>query len=233
VAVTINKKALSERDICFKYLTPAILQAGWDLHLQMREEYPLSPSRILVRGKLVSRGAAKRADYALFHKPGLPIAVVEAKDNNLGDGTQQALNYAEMLDVPFAFSSNGDGFLFHDMTGAGPAEQTLALDEFPSPAELWERFRAWKGWPPEIVLYMRSTSPSFGSSGPSMARSPRTIGSHSLGGITVGAVATAVRKPTQKSRFGPPGPSSRSSTVRHSASDRGRERSFWPGTAGR
>lgn len=162
---SINKKALSERDICSKYLTPSILEAGWDLHTQMREEYPLTNGRILVRGKLVTRGTAKRADYVLFRKPGLPIAVVEAKDNNhtVGDGMQQALSYAEMLDVPFAFSSNGDGFLLHDMTGSGPPERALSLDEFPSPDELWKRFRAWKGWPPEVEKVVEQDYYSDGS----------------------------------------------------------------------
>ncbi len=148
----MDKKALSERDICSKFLTPAILGAGWDLHAQMREEYPLTNGRIIVRGKLVSRANPKRADYVLFRKPGIPIAVIEAKDNNhtVGDGMQQALSYAEMLDVPFAFSSNGDSFLFHDMTSAGSTERTIALDAFPSPDELWNGYRSWKGLAPEV-----------------------------------------------------------------------------------
>lgn len=148
----MNKKALSERDICTKFLTPAIVGSGWDLLTQIREEYPLTNGRIIVRGKLVSRATPKRADYVLFRKPGIPIAVVEAKDNNhtIGDGMQQALNYAEMLDVPFAFSSNGDGFLLHDMSGRGKTEQALGLDEFPSPGDLWAGFRSWKGLSPEV-----------------------------------------------------------------------------------
>jgi type I restriction enzyme R subunit len=148
----VNKKALSERDICSKFLTPAIVWSGWDLLTQIREEYPLTNGRIIVRGKLVSRATPKRADYVLFRKPGIPIAVVEAKDNNhtVGDGMQQALNYAEMLDVPFAFSSNGDGFLFHDMSGSGKTERELSLDDFPSPTDLWAGYRSWKGLSPEI-----------------------------------------------------------------------------------
>ena len=115
----MNKKTLSERDICTKYITPAINSAGWDLHTQIREEFFFTKGRVIVKGKLHTRGEAKRADYLLLHKPNLPIAVIEAKDNNhtLGAGMQQALEYAEILDVPFAFSSNGDGFLFHDRTG--------------------------------------------------------------------------------------------------------------------
>jgi len=114
--------------------------------------------RIIVRGKLVSRGKAKRADYVLYYKPNIPIAIIEAKDNthSIGDGIQQALGYATTLNIPFVFSSNGDGFLFHDRTGvAAEKEINLALDAFPSPAELWEKYRTWKGLTPDeekIVL---------------------------------------------------------------------------------
>ncbi|MCA9251049.1 MAG: DEAD/DEAH box helicase family protein [Phycisphaerales bacterium] len=145
---SFDKKSLSEADIRTKYITPAILRAGWDKMTQMREEFPLTNGRIFVRGKLHVRGERKFADYVFFHKPGIPIAVVEAKDNNqdVGAGMQQALEYAEMLDVPFVFSSNGDAFLFHDRSGqSGVVEQPLALNAFPSHDELWPRFRAWKG----------------------------------------------------------------------------------------
>jgi type I restriction enzyme R subunit len=114
----------------------------------VREEVTFTAGRIIVRGKLHSRGAKKRADYLLYFKPNLPIAVIEAKDNNhgLGDGMQQGLSYAETLDLPFVFSSNGDGFLFHDRTGHAPqVETSLTLDEFPSPQELWQRYCVWKG----------------------------------------------------------------------------------------
>lgn len=144
----MDKKALSERDICTKFITPALRAAGWDELLQIREEYPITRGRIIVRGKLVSRGQAKRADYVLSVKPNIPIAVIEAKDNthSVGDGLQQALEYADTLQLPFVFSSNGDGFVFHDRTGHGGAsETTLALDGFPSPEALWARYRAWKG----------------------------------------------------------------------------------------
>ena len=121
----MNKKDLTERDICTKFITPALRRAGWDEMLQIREEVTITPGPIRVRGKLVSRGKGKRADYVLNVKPNVPIAVIEAKDNrhSVGDGIQQALGYAEMLNVPFAFSSNGDGFVFHDRTGnADPRE---------------------------------------------------------------------------------------------------------------
>lgn len=90
----INKKALSERDICTKYITPAIVeQAEWDLHTQVREEVTFTKGRVFVRGRLVSRGKTKRADYILYYKPNIPIAVIEAKDNNhsVGSGMQQSL----------------------------------------------------------------------------------------------------------------------------------------------
>jgi type I restriction enzyme R subunit len=107
-----NKKDMSERDICTQFIAPGIKDAGWDFPTQVREEVTLTDGRVIVRGRLVSRGKRKRADYVLYHKPNMPIAVIEAKDNNcsVGAGMQQALEYADMLDAPFAFSSNGDGF---------------------------------------------------------------------------------------------------------------------------
>jgi type I restriction enzyme, R subunit len=143
----MDKRALSERDICSKLITPSVLAAGWDDQLQIREEVSFTKGRIIVRGKLVTRGKAKRADYILYYKPNIPIALIEAKDNtrSVGDGMQQALEYAETLDIPFVFSSNGDGFLFHDRTGLSQTKETnIPLDAFPSPAELWARYRQWK-----------------------------------------------------------------------------------------
>jgi len=154
----MDKRALSERDICTKFITPALRKAGWDEMLQIREEVGFTKGRIIVRGKLVSRGKAKRADYILYFKPNIPLALIEAKDNShsVGDGMQQGLEYATTLDIPFVFSSNGDGFVFHDRTGAsGATETTLALDAFPSSADLWALYRAWKSLTPEaekIVL---------------------------------------------------------------------------------
>ena len=144
----MDKNLLSERDICTKFITPALRQAGWDEMAQIREEVSFTKGRIIVRGKLVTRGQAKRADYILYFKPNIPLALIEAKDNahSVGDGMQQGLEYATTLDIPFVFSSNGDGFVFHDRTGTGGAIETnLALDAFPSPAVLWGRYRAWKG----------------------------------------------------------------------------------------
>jgi type I restriction enzyme R subunit len=139
------KKSLSERDICTKFITPAVKQAGWDVLSQIREEVSFTKCRIIVRGRLVTRGKAKRADYILYYKPNIPIALIEAKDNNyaVGDGMQQALEYAATLDIPFVFSSNGDAFLFHDRTGqSGQTETDLPLDAFPTPESLWAKFRA-------------------------------------------------------------------------------------------
>lgn len=143
-----NKKNLSERDICTQFITPALQRAGWDFATQVREEVSFTKGRIIVRGKLHTRGKLKRADYILYYAPNIPIALIEAKDNNhsVGDGMQQGLNYGETLDVPFVFSSNGDAFLVHDRTGQHtPIEQQLALDAFPSPSELWQRYCNWKG----------------------------------------------------------------------------------------
>ena len=141
---------LSERDVCTKLITPALVAAGWDIQTQVREEVPFTKGRIIVRGRLVTRGKAKRADYLLYYKH-LPIAVIEAKDEShaLGDGMQQALEYAAALDVPFVFTSNGAGFMFHDRTGRStPVEQALTLSEFPGPDNLWARYQAWKGLAP-------------------------------------------------------------------------------------
>lgn len=143
----MDKRLLSERDICSKYILPALTGAGWDLHTQIAEERTLTAGRIIVRGKLVARGQKKRADFVLYLKPNIPIAIIEAKDNRhaVGDGIQQALKYAKMLRVPFAFSSNGDGFVFHDLTGhSQEAETEIALDAFPSPEQLRAKFLAWK-----------------------------------------------------------------------------------------
>jgi type I restriction enzyme R subunit len=144
----VNKRDLSERDICTKFITPAVLDSGWDLHTQIREEVTFTAGRIIVRGKLVGRGKKKRADYILYHKPNIPIALIEAKDNrhSMGDGMQQALGYADSLDIPFAYSSNGDGFLEHDRVGSiDSVERELTLSEFPSPEELWQRYCTAKG----------------------------------------------------------------------------------------
>jgi len=97
----MNKRDLTERDICTKFITPAVLRAGWDLQTQIREEVFFTAGRIIVRGKLVTRGKAKRADYILYYKANIPIAVIEAKANthSVGDGMQQALGYPKFRKV--------------------------------------------------------------------------------------------------------------------------------------
>lgn len=142
-----SKKDLTERDICTKYITPALVRSGWDIQLQVLEEFAFTHGRIYVKGKLTARGEQKRADYILFYKPGIPVAIIEAKDNQhtVGAGMQQGLRYAEILDVPCVFSSNGDGFLFHDRTiTEGEVEKELTLEEFPTPDQLWLRYKVFK-----------------------------------------------------------------------------------------
>jgi type I restriction enzyme R subunit len=157
----MNKKSLSESDICDRFISPALTRSGWD-ETRWRREYAFTAGRIIVRGELVARGKQKRADYLLFYKSNIPIAIIEAKDNthSIGAGMQQGLAYSAALDIPFVFSSNGDGFLFHDKTGnADQIETTLSLDEFPSPEELWDRYKVWKKIEPASEPLV--TSPSY------------------------------------------------------------------------
>lgn len=143
----MNKKNLSESDIKAKFITPAILNAGWDELTQIGREIFFTDGRIYVKGKLTARGKRKFADYILFYKPNVPIAIIEAKDNKhtLKSGIQQALSYANTLDIPCVFSSNGDGFYFHDKTATdGIVEKEITLSEFPNPEELWEKYKKYK-----------------------------------------------------------------------------------------
>lgn len=143
-----DKKSLTETEIRTRYITPAITGAGWQLP-QLREEFfYFTKGRIVVQGKKATRKEAKKVDYLLYYKPNLPLAVVEAKDNNHneGDGMQQAVDYGEHLDVPFVFTSNGDSFVLHDRTGLmDQVEQTIGLDEFPSPERLYNLYKQWRG----------------------------------------------------------------------------------------
>ena len=135
---------MTEEDVKVKYITPALQNKDWDPKTQMRFEYYYTAGKINVRGNITQRSSGKKVDYLLYYKSNLPIAVVEAKDNThqVADGLQQGIGYAEDLDVPFAYSSNGFGFREHDMiTGA---ERNLAMDEFPTAKELWERYKAEK-----------------------------------------------------------------------------------------
>lgn len=143
-----SKKELSERDICTQFIIPALQKSGWDIGKQVREEVFFTDGRIYVKGPLTARGSRKRADIIVYYKPNIPIAVIEAKDNNhpLGAGMQQGLQYAQILDIPVAYSSNGDGFLEHDRSNyLGKVERELSLGDFPSPQELWDRYKKYKG----------------------------------------------------------------------------------------
>jgi len=139
-------KKLTEEDIKFRYITPAIEQAGWTKS-QVLMEYFFTDGQVLVRGNTVKRGKRKKADYLLTHKDGqFPLAIVEAKDadHSVGAGIQQAMDYAEILNIPFAYSSNGSGFIEHDFfTGA---ERELEMNEFPDENELWNRYIQGKGF---------------------------------------------------------------------------------------
>ena len=142
-----NKRQLSEADICTQYILPALVRAGWDISKQVREQVYFTDGRIYVQGNKTKRGTGKKADYILYHKPNIPIAIIEAKKNifSLGNGIQQALEYADILDLPVAFSSNGDGFLEHDRSGfSSLVEQELSLDNFPSPDQLWQKYKKYK-----------------------------------------------------------------------------------------
>lgn len=145
----MNKNHLSEDDISVKFITQALINAGWD-ETQIRRQVSFTKGRIIVRGKLVSRGKAKKADFVLYYQH-IPIALIEAKKSKFADGhgMQQGLNYAITLQIPFVFTSNGNGFVFHDRTGQSAAMETnLALDAFPSPTELWLKYQQWKGLTP-------------------------------------------------------------------------------------
>lgn len=143
-----NQNQFSERDVCTKLINPAIVAAGWNIQTQVREEVSFTDGRIIVQGKMHTRGKQKRADYILYYKPNIPIAIIEAKDNkhSVAAGMQQALEYANILQIPFVFSSNGDAFIFHDKTiSEGQIEKELRLDEFPSPEVLWQKYLKFKG----------------------------------------------------------------------------------------
>lgn len=142
----MSSKTMSEDDVRAKYITPAVIRAGWPEQMIRRQVF-FTNGRIYVKGQLTARGKRKFADYVLYYKPNIPLALIEAKDNGhtIGAGMQQALDYARTLDIPFVFSSNGKGFLFHDNTVInGAIERELSMDEFPSPTVLWEKYKQYK-----------------------------------------------------------------------------------------
>ncbi|MDH5931413.1 DEAD/DEAH box helicase family protein [Vibrio splendidus] len=146
-----QKIKLTETEVRNLHIRPAIVKAGWEPITQMREE-EITKGQIVVKGNASSRNKSKilKPDFTLYYKLGIPLAAVEAKSNefSIEHGMSQAIDYARYLDVPFAFSSNGDGFCFHDKTAIFPnkLETTIALHEFPSPEELWQKYTKWKKW---------------------------------------------------------------------------------------
>lgn len=154
----MDKRKLTEKDIITKFIIPAVDSAGWDSMIQIREEVKLRDGKVIVRGQLGVRKTVKSADIVLYHKPNMPLAVIEAKANihGIGKGMQQGLDYARLLDIPFIFASNGDGFLFHDKTAAegSPLEKEISLEEFPTPADLWHKFCVWKDYTPDQMPYI-------------------------------------------------------------------------------
>ena len=149
----MDKRKLSETDIISKFILPAVKTAGWDDITQIRQEVKLRDGKVIVRGQLGVRKTVKSADIVLYHKPSMPLAVIEAKANKheVGKGLQQGLDYARLLDVPFIFASNGDGFIFHDKTKLGTPdahnlESEIRLEDFPSPQELWAKYCVYKGY---------------------------------------------------------------------------------------
>lgn len=143
-----DKTQLTEAEIRTRYVTPALSASGWPLSSMREEFFYFSAGRIQVVGKKGVRKEPKRVDYLLEYRPNLPVAVVEAKDNRHapGDGMQQAIEYAEQLDVPSVFTTNGDSFVWHDRTGIhSQVEEVIPLDRFPSPYELYTIYKMWRG----------------------------------------------------------------------------------------
>ena len=147
----MDKKQLTEADIISKFILPAITDAGWDTMTQVRQEVKLREGKVIVRGQIGIRKKVKSADIVLYHKPNMPLAVIEAKANKheIGKGMQQGLDYAGLLEVPFVFASNGDGFVFHDKTNTQKIETEIKLEDFPSPVQLWDKYCAYKGYTQE------------------------------------------------------------------------------------
>ena len=144
----MDKKKLSETDIITKFIMPAVKDAGWNLMTQIRQEVKLRDGKVIVRGQLGVRKTVKSADIVLYHKPNIPLAVIEAKANKheIGKGMQQGLDYARLLEVPFIFASNGDGFIFHDKTNPTQLETQISLNDFPTPEQLWQKYCTYRGY---------------------------------------------------------------------------------------
>ena len=142
----MDKRKLSETDIITKFIMPAVKSAGWNVMTQIRQEVKLRDGKVIVRGQLGVRKTVKSADIVLYLKPNIPLAVIEAKANKheIGKGMQQGLDYARLLEVPFVFASNGDGFVFHDKTNPAMLESEIQLSDFPSPEQLWQKYCVYR-----------------------------------------------------------------------------------------
>lgn len=182
----MDKRQFSEQDISTKFITPAIENAGWDRMHQYVEQKTFTDGRIHIRGNLTSRGKKKRADYILYFKPNIPIGIIEVKENNhsVGAGMQQGLEYAEILNLPFVFSTNGDRFLFHDKTNPNQIETELELDQFPSPETLWNKYLKYKGIETESAKEIVEQDYYFDGSG----KSPRYYQQNAIN-LTLEAIA--------------------------------------------
>lgn len=147
----MNKDKLSETDIITKFIIPSVKAAGWNMMNQVRQEVKLRDGKVIVRGQMGMRTTVKSADIVLYHKPNIPLAVIEAKahKHEMGKGMQQGLDYARLLDVPFIFSTNGDGYIFHDKTNLNQLETQLKLTELPTPEELWIKYCIFKNYTDE------------------------------------------------------------------------------------
>jgi type I restriction enzyme R subunit len=168
----ILKKDMSEDDIRTKYIIPALQQAGWDIHNQIREQVYFTNGRIFVKGNTTRRGERKFADIILYYKPNIPIAIIEVKKNTLAmaAGIQQGLDYALTLDLPVVFSTNGDGFVQHDRSGSSAQLETnLSLEAFPTPQEVWAKYQQYKGILTEQAANIAAHSYYFDATG----REPR------------------------------------------------------------
>lgn len=145
---TIKKAKFTETDIITKFILPSIKNAGWDDMTQIRQEVKLRDGKVIVRGQIGMRKTVKSADIVLYHKPNMPLAVIEAKANKheIGKGMQQGQDYARLLEVPFIFATNGDGYIFHDKTNPAQLETEISLEEFPSPAQLWNKYCIYRGF---------------------------------------------------------------------------------------
>lgn len=173
----MDKRKLSETDIITKFIMPAVKSAGWNVMTQIRQEVKLRDGKVVVRGQLGVRKTVKSADIVLYHPSGRSLAVIEAKANKheIGKGMQQGLDYARLLEVPFVFASNGDGFVFHDKTNPSMLESEIQLSDFPSPEQLWQKYCAYREFTDEQLPLITQSYHNDGS-----GKSPRYYQQHAI-----------------------------------------------------